>query len=188
MEAAFYIGGAFLGLAFLGLYSHFRRRRIANELLENDHLLELAELLIRLRKQDYSPTAPPYIVSSKGLLITYMRDEASDEDRTVYLHHWSLASSKISWNPQVQKGLVSFLSTILEEPAPSKAQISNQDVLHFTFLFDDVEKHNNFMERQLSVPDLPRALVDRGMVLDIEAIAVRSSDESDSETESELAQ
>ena len=187
MEAAFYIGGTFLGLAFFGLLTHFRSRQIANALLENEHLLELTENLIHLREQEYTPASPPYIVSSKGLLLTYMRDEASDNDRTVYLHHWSLASSKISWNPQVQKGLVSFLCAFLGESPPTKAQISNQDVLHFTFLFDDVEKHEDFVRRQLFIPDLPKAMIDHGLVLDIETINVNQSDETISETEAEHA-
>ena len=36
-------------------------------------------------------------------------------------------------HPILLKGLVSFLSAFLGEAPPAKAQISNQDVLHFTF-------------------------------------------------------
>jgi len=168
IDFGIYIGVIFLGLVSFGLYKQFKKSQIAQTLLSSEHFLELSAELINLRKQDYIPEEPKVIITSQGLILTYMFNFS--EDINLFLHHFSLTSKKIQWDSSVQKKLISFICTLLEETPPDKAHLSDRNVLHFSLVFNEQSKHNEYISRNITAPSVPKSFIDPRSRITVEKI------------------
>jgi hypothetical protein len=175
MEFGFYIGAVILCIVCFALFRQYKQNQIAYDLLTNEHLTDIATKLIEMRTQEYDPKSPPVFMTDQGLIITYMSNSADDID--LYLHHFSLASTQINWHSTVQKSLISYICTLIDETPPEKVQISDRGVLHFTLVFKDKAQNEEYAKRVIEIPTVPKAYIDKRANMTIEKIAPATKEE-----------
>lgn len=182
MEYGLIIGGMLLAFVIASLYQHFQSRQKAQTLLERAHLLEIGKKLKILQeelKQGYDPASPPVIKTSKELIISYLRSE--DENIPIFLHNFSILNPKYPWTSRVQIQLVSYICNLVSSSSPNSVQYSNTDILHFCFMFDTKEEHEQFLSTSIEIPEFPRAFLQLSPPITIEKIQLSSTKESTSD-------
>ena len=182
MEYGFIIGGIILAFVGSMLFQGFKKKKAAQQLLQREHLLEVATSLQSIEYGNYDPNDPPLIQTELGLLITYAQRSMDDN---IYLHLFSICSKDIPWDNNVQRSLVSFICNLFDISPPQTARLSEQGILHFTISFRSTESHENFLQNTIEIPEFPRAFLRSDKTIAIENI--RTTTAKNNEQEAELA-
>jgi hypothetical protein len=178
MEYGFVIGGMLLAFVIASLYQHFKMRQHAQVILERSHLLEIGAELKKIQeylKLEYSASSPPVLNTSKGLIMTYMRSESPKI--SLFLHNFSILNSKIPWTERTQSQLIAYICNVIGTKLPDTVQISDKGILHFSFIFDDIDEHQSFFTQTIEIPEFPRAFLQPSEPITVEKITLPDHEE-----------
>ena len=141
MNTMLLVGGISLMLG-AGIY-WFANQRPKTPLLSDTHLLELNTELEKLFHKEYNPDNPTIFRTNQGLLVSYMHQH----NEHVFLHNVSLTVQDATgekWTPQIQQYFIQFISNRFKT-IPYAVHLSEKKVLAITFLLENEEKHQAFL-------------------------------------------